>query len=129
MPITVNWDDDQQTVIRLDYADPIKAWPEYVEAVRESYALASAKLYRVDIIHAAGRTRMPPGSALPWLRRASKGIPQNIGLMVAIIDDPFARLIVPLVYKTLPNSEKLKYVRSLDQARALIANSRPHQST
>ena len=117
MPITVNWDDDQQTVIRLDYADPIKAWLEYVEAVRELYALASASLI-------AWTLSTPPGA--PECRRIGaalaasrlQGHPAEYRPDGGDHRRSVRRLIVPLVYKTLPNSEKLSTsARSIRRAR------------
>ena len=36
MMIEVYWDNDEQTIIRLDYADPVADWDEYRVAIKNA---------------------------------------------------------------------------------------------
>lgn len=33
--IKVYWDNEEQTIVRLDYHDPVESWEEYLEAVKK----------------------------------------------------------------------------------------------
>lgn len=124
MPITPVWDDPEETIIRFDYSDPVESWAEYHQAMEAGNQLARTKPYTVDMIHAAGKTKMPKGSAFPALQRAIRELPESVNLVISIIEDNFARSITSLAIRTFSDSGKLKLARSLDEARHMIQRSR-----
>jgi hypothetical protein len=76
------------------------------------------------MIHVAGKTKMPKGSAFPALQRAIREMPDNVNLVISIIEDSFARSITSLAIRTFSDSDKLKLARSLDDAYQMIQRSR-----
>jgi hypothetical protein len=127
MPITPVWDDAEETVIRFDYSDPVESWAEYHVAMDMGNKLARTKPYSVDMIHVAGKTKMPKGSAFPALQRAIRELPDSVNLVISIIEDNFARSITSLAIRTFSDSGKLKLARSIDEARQMIQRSRANQ--
>jgi hypothetical protein len=124
MPITPVWDDDKETIIRFDYSDPVESWAEYHLAMKAGNQLALNKSYTVDMIHVAGKTRMPKGSAFPALQRAIRELPENVNLVISIIEDNFARSVTSLAIRTFSDNNKLKLARSLDEARLMVQRNR-----
>jgi hypothetical protein len=124
MPIIPVWDDAEETIIRFDYSDPVESWGEYHQAMEAGNRLARTKPYIVDMIHVAGKTKMPKGSAFPALQRANRELPDNVNLVISIIEDNFARSITSLAIRTFSDSGKLKLARSLDDAYQMIGRSR-----
>jgi hypothetical protein len=127
MPITPVWDDAEETIIRFDYTDPVESWAEYHLAMKAGNQLAITKPYSVDMVHVAGKTRMPKGSAFPALQRAIRELPTNVNLVISIIEDSFARSITSLAIRTFSDSGKLKLARSLDEAHLMIRRSRENR--
>lgn len=127
MPITPVWDDADETVIRFDYSDPVESWAEYHLAMEAGNRLARTKPYNVDMIHVAGKTKMPKGSAFPALQRAIREMPDSVNLVISIIEDNFARSITSLAIRTFSDSGKLKLARSIDEAHQMIQRSRNNQ--
>ncbi len=124
MPIIPVWDDAEETIIRFDYADPVDSWAEYHRAMEAGNQLARSKPYSVDMIHVAGKTKMPKGSAFPALQRAIRELPGSVNLVISIIEDNFARSVTSLAIRTFSDSNKLKLARSLDEAHQIIRRSR-----
>ena len=124
MPITPVWDDAEETIIRFDYSDPVESWAEYHRAVETGNQLAHTKSYAVAMIHVAGKVKMPKGDALPALQRVIRELPENVYLVISIVDDNFARSVGSLAVRTFADSSKVKFARSLDEAHLMIQRSR-----
>jgi hypothetical protein len=119
MPISVIWDNDEQTIIRLDYDEPVLSWSEYDSAVDESYQLVRKVTHPVDIIHNAGKVNMPKGSAFPHLQRAIRLQPANVKKIISVVSNLFARALLPIIIQHSV-SRPITFAKSLDEARALI---------
>jgi len=122
MPMTVNWDDAEQTIIMATISDPM-TWDAFNDGVDEVIRLAESVPHRVDVISNAGATPMPPGSPLPHLRRAFQSLPRNVGLAVSVITNVFARIMSLVVGQTYFGS-RFKVVESLEAARETIERAR-----
>lgn len=117
--ITVNWDNVEQTIIRLDYADPVKSWDEYHEAIEKTYEMVQSKSYTVHMIHNPGKTKMPPGNPLFHITKAIRTLPQNAGLILMIIEDMMARRVVEAVVRLLI-AKNAGFATSVDNAHERI---------
>jgi hypothetical protein len=120
MMITVHWDNAEETIVRLDYADLIQGWEEYRAAVRQSYDLVRSKTHTVHLIHVTGSTKMPRGNALVHIRHAVTTAPTNTGFTFGIVSDMFAKSILELVMRLIAG-HKFRFARSLQEAYAAIA--------
>jgi hypothetical protein len=85
---------------------------------------------RVDLVidRAPGAT-MPKGSSMPHFQRAMRIMPPNVGLVVLVTSNTFARTIVSIFSKVYPSADntKLVMVGSLAEARTRIARDRMKQ--
>ena len=62
---------------------------------------------------------MPPGSPVPQVQRAFKKLPRNVGVVVMLTSNAFARTIVSTV-GSMYIGKRYKAVENLDEAYALI---------
>jgi hypothetical protein len=119
--ITVEWDNAEKTIIRLDYFDPVASWGEYQQAVKESFELARSQNHTVHFIHNAGNATMPNGNAIGEIRRVISIMPPNAGSVLMVIGNDFARRVVQVVIRLMIRQAKnFFFVSSLDEARAVI---------
>lgn len=126
MPIEVNWDDAEQTIIRMDFSLPV-TWENFDDSIDRVVQLADSVNHRVDLLGNAGTVPMPPGSPIPHMQRAFKMIPVNIGIIVSPTLNPFARAILSTVARMYVGS-RFQPAQSLDHAYRLIAASRAKTS-
>jgi phosphotransferase system IIB component len=119
--ITVSWDNDEKTRIRVDYNDPVRSWDEYNAAVKEAADMIRSQEQTVHVIHNPGKTQMPPGNALMHVRRAIEQQPSNTGLTIMIISNPFARRILEVMIRLMAGRYRnLVMANSLEMAYQLI---------
>jgi len=126
MPIQVLWDNDEKTVVRLDYSEPVANWKVYDDAVDESYRLAETVSHPVHIIHNAGKVNMPKGSAFPHIQHGVRLMPPNVRYLVPIVENMFARTILLIITKPILGS-KLIPAATLKDARAMVAGDKVPQ--
>ncbi len=120
--IKVYWDNEEQTIVRLDYHDPVESWEEYLEAVKKGIVLMRTKSHKVHVIHNPGKTQMPGGSPFTYLREALDLEPTNSGLMVMVISNVFARRMMSLMLKITVGAKNYRFANSIDDAYTLIRN-------
>lgn len=120
--IKVEWDNNEKTVIRLDYIAPIASWDEYHNAVKESYAMAKTQSHKVHFIHNPGSAAMPAGNAIGEIRRAMNHSPSNVGGVFMAISNDFARRVMQVVIRiTVRSKIQFFFVSSVEEARRVIA--------
>lgn len=118
MPIDVDWDDAEQTIIRMDFSLPV-SWEMFDTGIDRVVQLADSVNHRVDLLGNAGTVPMPPGSPIPHMQRAFKMIPVNIGLIVSPTLNPFARAILSTVAHMYVGS-RFQPAKSLEHAYRII---------
>jgi hypothetical protein len=118
--ITVEWDNTQKTVIRLDYFEPIASWDEYQNAVKKSYEMARSQATNVYIIHNPGKTAMPAGNAIAQIRRAVNAAPANTAAILMVISNDFARRILQVVIKITMSRKQFYFVSTVEEAHRVI---------
>lgn len=117
--IEVRWDNAEETIIRLDYADPVSNWEEYHGAMKTAYQWVRSKPHTIHMIHNPGNTKMPKGNALVHIRRVLTSAPPNTGLIIMIVTDGFARNVLEVLLRmtTYPNT---RFAKTLEEAYRLI---------
>lgn len=118
--IKVYWADDEQTIIRLDYYEPVDSWEEYTDAVKESFTMIRTKAHRVHMIHNPGRTQMPGGNPFSIIGKLMEQLPANGGKIVMVIGNPFARRMMELLLRMTVGAKNYHFVKELDEAYAFI---------
>lgn len=118
--IKVYWDNEEQTVVRLDYYDPVESWEEYLDAVKESFGMIRTKAHKVHMIHNPGKTQMPGGNPFSIIGNLMEQLPANGGMIVMVIANPFARRMMGLLLKITIGAKNYHFVKELTEARDLI---------
>jgi hypothetical protein len=120
--IEVYWDNDEQTIIRLDYTDPIVDWDEYRSAVKKCYDMIEQISHIVNIIHNTGNAKMPSGNPFKHLQHAMYNTPSNTGCITMVITNWFARRMTMIVLQTFVRNYHGSYhwAKSLDEAYEIL---------
>jgi len=115
MGITITWDNEDRTILRLDFAG-MWSWEEYDEAVDSAYIMIAQSGHKVDIITNLSRdTILPTDESLRHFQRALRQMPSNVGLTVTSGGNSFSRKVFSSFQRTLAAG-------SLGEARAILAN-------
>ena len=129
MPLKVEWLDTQKTIMGCT-GQGTWTWDAYHEALDDIANKFKATSYRVDlIIMSAPGAIVPKGSSMPHYQRAMRIMPANLGLLVMVTSNTFARTIVSIFTKVYPNKDNVKLIMvpTLSEARIRIMNDRLKQ--
>src|SRR5262245_10917165 len=124
MSITVEWDDDEKTILRNDYSGAW-TWEEYMEAGRKNNELIASVPHRVDIIANMRAGMMPRGgSPMAISSRVIRSAPSNRGIIVVVTNSLVKGLLT--VFKKIDNNiGPITFgAESLDEARQVVAKER-----
>ena len=130
MPLKIEWLDTQKTIIGCT-GSGTWTWDEYHQALDHIASEFKATQKRVDlIIMSEPGAIVPKGSSMPHYQRAMRIMPDNLGLLVMVTTNAFARTIVSIFTKVYPNKDNVKMmmVASLNDARTRITNDRMKQA-
>ena len=125
MSITVNWDNDDKTVIRYDFADKWD-WADFRAATVEAFALTRSVPHRVDSISNFHLGANLPPDALFQFSRIMKVAPSNRGTTVIVGGTTFINNLVSIfskIYK--PLGKRLLIASTLDEARTKLSEPAP----
>lgn len=123
--IEVKWHDAEQTIVRLDYFEPVESWDEYHKAVKEAYNLVRSKTYKVNVIHIPGKAQMPGGNAFAELRRVVETAPANTGHVYMVVSNMFARRMTEMMLKLTLGAKDYHFVKSVEDALSHIETLKP----
>lgn len=123
MTVNMVWDDSSKTIM-LCNSQGKWTWEEYHATLSEIVRVFQETHHRVDLIITREQTAtMPSGSPMPHFQRAMRVMPANVGLVVLVNTNGFARALVSMFSKliTSKNNGTLIVVGSYEEARAKIA--------
>ncbi|MEO8611262.1 MAG: hypothetical protein ABI690_25420 [Chloroflexota bacterium] len=127
MPFDLQWDDEHHTTLRIDIRDPA-TWEQYHDVITQVVEQIQRVSYRVDIIiHDDGK--IPSGGdAVSHLKASISQLAScpNLGLVVTVHQNPFARAILDLALRLLrkQGGHFGGFADSLDTARQIVAKNR-----
>jgi hypothetical protein len=129
MPFEISWHDPEKTIIVIRIRGQIAEWEEHHAAFKKARELITSTPQPIYAIIASDSTaRMPrQGSSLPHLSYNVSNIPENLKLVVSMIETPVERLMVDVIKAAncrKPVYDKLTSVTSLRRAFALIEKHR-----
>jgi hypothetical protein len=116
------WDNPEKTIYRVEFNERW-TWGDFSTTIGQAYAAieraAEEQNHRVDIIFCFN-SKLPPGNALPHVRRMGGSQPPNIYRTVIVSKtDQFLQLIIRTIDRTM-GWEGPAMVRTLEEARALL---------
>lgn len=122
MPVHVSWDDDDQTIIRLDF-DGQWTWEEVFEATRQANTLSKqTSVPAARICDLRGSKGIPP-NALPQLVGLAKLIPADMEMLVTVGANRTVHMVADLFFRLGGphlRRERFHWAESIEQARFMI---------
>ncbi len=122
MPITVQWDNPEKTIIMVTCAG---RWThrDFTAAVQQRRQLMGSVAHHVDIIMDMSGGQFIPMRMFTTLINLSRHIPANRRLLIYIRASGLFRVIVGTVIGIVPRAGRnLFFVESISDAKAIIAN-------
>lgn len=127
MPISITWDDEAQSVLRLTY-ESRWTWDEFYEAFRLSGRYLRSADYEVSVINDVSGDTQPPQNLMGNLQTCLESLAPNVGLIVFVGDDLYAAAVVEVMRGMYPlHTGNWHATETLDDARALIYEWRVQQ--
>ncbi len=128
MPITVNWFNEEKTILRY-YFEGDWTWADMDAAIARANALLASVDHRVDVlIDIRASQWMPSDGALSYLRRATLNAADNWGMGVFVGLSPLMQATLGIfarVYRTL--GARYAAASSVAEAVSIIERERvPH---
>lgn len=128
MPIVVNWDDPEKTLLRWDF-NGLWDWPQVFTATEQSVRMRQEVEHSVSIILNLERaTPLKPG-AINHTKTALSFSPEGRDLVVVAGQSVFVQSVVDIFRKmNVSMADKFVGVHSVNEARKLIASRRAETS-
>jgi hypothetical protein len=128
MPITVEWDNPQQTAILFTYQRPW-TWKEFDTAVEQTLALIKAANQRVDVIFDLRKGGFPPRDAVWRFKDAAEITHPNLGQYVYVAPSMlvyFVKNVIQIINRAYGGFGGFKvppieFIKTLEEARAFLA--------
>jgi hypothetical protein len=124
MAVQVRWHNPEKTILFVHYSEDF-IWEEYDAAFDQAKIIMEALDYPVYVIHYSdtGFRRLPTGTALSHLKRASDLRPKNMALSLIIAEHNVVRNFIDMLLQVLPANQWRQpniFVQSIEEALAKI---------
>jgi hypothetical protein len=122
MPVHVNWDDAEHTIIRVDYVGSW-TWDECFEALRQANALSASVDHPVARIVDDTKGSAAPPNPLPQLPILIKLVDPRMDIHVSVGSNRFAHMMSDLFFRLgspTVQRERYHWADSIEQARFMI---------
>jgi hypothetical protein len=131
MPITVDWDNLQQTIILFTYNRPW-TWREFDAAVEQTLALVNTVDHKVDIIFDLRNGGFPPRDAVWRFKTAAELSHPNVGQYVYVAPSMlahFVKNVIQIINRAYGGFGTFQvppivFTKSLEEARAFLTLER-----
>ena len=131
MPITVQWDNVEQTAVIIVYTRPW-TWKDFDSAVEQMLSLFNSVHHQVDVIFDIRSAGFPPPDAITHFKKVAEIKHPNDGLLVYIAPNvlvQFINGIVRILTVTFAGSNmfetpKFVFTKSPEEARTYLLTHR-----
>lgn len=121
MPITVQWDNPEKTIIRVTF-DGRWTHREFTTAVQQRRQLMESVTHHVDVIVDMSGGQFIPTRMITTLVNLNRHIPANRRLLIYVRASRLFRVIVSTVVRIVPRAgQNVLFVDSISDAKAIIA--------
>lgn len=126
MGITLDWDNEQQTIILIEYERPWN-WDDFDQTAHALINTMGQVDHKVHIVFDISHAGMPPGGAMTRFKRVMEIEHPNRGRLIFISTPAlttFIRLVRHALNKIDPGDDDappFEFVQTLAEARALLA--------
>jgi hypothetical protein len=121
MPIRIDWDNAEQTILYVRYEAPW-TWGDFYDAAKECAVLASTVSHQVFVIAEMVGGFMPQGAPFVHGEKVMKHATNaHMGFVVVVADNRFIQSLVSVSSRIIPGwREKYRTANTIAEARALI---------
>jgi hypothetical protein len=124
MPITVDWFDTEQTIVRYEFLGRW-SWTELHTAVDEVQDMLASVDHRVDIIIDVSQNVGIPSGAIIQMKSGSMKANKNWGMGVFVGTGAFINALITSFTRIYPKmAERYAIAMSIDEAQKLIIERR-----
>jgi hypothetical protein len=120
MKVTLTWDDEEKSIIRWEFAQPIGRI-NYIKPINETAELALSTDNDAVAIINMGWKAIFPNRSYKHLYHAIMAAPANLKLIIIVTKNPLARQVIKnrLIKRFTDLEERVQLVSDLDEARQL----------
>lgn len=122
MAVKIVWDNDDKTVIRMEYTGRWK-WEELYAATTQSHEMMDTVQHKVDFVHEWVRGAHVPANALVHSKNLIEKRHPNVGIVVLVWSNPLLKATwtaFSKVYSTLVKQYTFIFASSIEEARAML---------
>lgn len=128
MPVTVSWDNPEQTIIYARYER--WSWDDFYKALDDCTKLGQTVDHQVDIICDLVDNIVPKGGTISHAAATLKQDNDSVGLIVLVTPNRFIQALTQMSQRIVPGfQKKYRMVPTLDAARELIIKDRQKRTT
>lgn len=125
MPITTEWFNDTQTIALQTFQGDWNL-TDFHQSADRIVELAGGLSHTIHLIVDFRRNTKLPANIMTGMRYVSKRQPDNLGLVVVVGANLFARTMVNMTHHLLPNMRNIRLADTLEEAAALIEAHEAH---
>jgi hypothetical protein len=124
MPISLSWYDDQQRVFRLKFEGSWD-WEELRVVQEEENRLAAAASYNLMAFVDMSQTKLfPKGNILVQGRGSVSRLPDNLTLIVVVIQSRMIEVFAGLVMEMMPSwKNRVQFAKTVEEGQKLVADA------
>jgi hypothetical protein len=124
MPISLSWYDDQHRVIKLQFEGSWD-WEELWRVQEEENKLAAAVSYNLIAFVDMSQTKLfPKGNILAQGRNSVTRLPDNLTLIVAVIQSRLIEVFAGLVIEMMPSwRNRVQFAKTVEEGQKLVAEA------
>ena len=128
MPIQTHWYDDEHRVIVQHY-EGNWSWEELGNNLRAMHELPdAAEGDLIILVDMSQTTVLPQGNVLMQGRAIFKQVPQNVSLVVFVLESSLIKSFVRLVFEMMPSwRNRLQFARTLEEGQRLVGEAAAKQ--
>ena len=121
MPVHVDWDNEDRTVIRYDLAGHWN-WHEFEVAVEQSFAMTESVTHTVHVIIDMRQSLSIPDGAILYFKRLLQAAPANRGLYTVVSQDRAVDKMLAMFGRIhRQKTHRIQQAATLDEARGRLA--------
>lgn len=122
MPVYVDWDNEDRTVIRYDLAGHWD-WHAFEVAVEQSFAMTESVTHTVHVIIDMRQSMSMPDGAILYFKRLLQAAPANHGLYMMVSENQEVdKMLVMFRRIHRRNHHRIQQAATLDEARGRLSS-------
>lgn len=132
MKVSIDWDNDEQTIVRYTFEQGWD-WQDLYAAMDNAGDMIETVPHSVDVLMDLSQSNLIPKNAISQIKRGYDNPKKpNIGLTVVVTPNSFMNAIVSMAKKIWSGGQdvwELEFVKTVEEAYSTIATRREEKAT